>query len=66
LYPSSDFLDFLNIGSDNGLPVMSAAAGRPQKPLVAMTAHASRPPAAQIATTPTAGHFRRPSWLQHG
>jgi hypothetical protein len=30
LYPSSDFLDFLNIGSDNGLPVMSAAAGRPQ------------------------------------
>jgi len=28
------------------------------KPLVAMTAHASRPSAAQTATTPPAGHFR--------
>jgi hypothetical protein len=24
------FLDYLNIGSDNGLPVMNAAIGRPR------------------------------------
>jgi hypothetical protein len=51
------FLDFLNIGSDNGLPGDEPSDGPPAKPLVAMTAHASRPSAAQIATTPSAGHF---------
>jgi len=30
LYPSSEFPDFLNISSDNGLLVMSAATARPQ------------------------------------
>jgi hypothetical protein len=59
LYPSSEFpLDFLNIGSDNGLPAVSPAGRAAAKPLVAMTAHASRPPAPQTATTPPAGHLR--------
>jgi hypothetical protein len=53
-----NFLDFLNIGSDNGLPGDERGDRPSTKPPVAMTAHASRPPAAQIATTPSAGHFR--------
>jgi hypothetical protein len=59
LYPSSEFpLDFLNIGSDNGLPAVSPAGRAAAKPLVAMTAHASRPPAPLTATTPPAGYLR--------
>jgi hypothetical protein len=59
LYPSSEFsLVFLNIGSDNGFAGISPAGRARTKPLVAMTAHASRPPAPQTVTTPSDGYLR--------
>jgi hypothetical protein len=58
-YPSSEFsLDFLNIGSDNSLAGDERGGWSATKPLVAVTAHASRPPAPQTVTTPPTGHLR--------
>jgi hypothetical protein len=58
-YPSSEFsLDFLNIGSDNSFAGDERGGWSATKPLVAMTAHASRPLAPQTVTTPPTGHLR--------
>jgi hypothetical protein len=59
LYPSSEFsLIFLNISSHNGFAGLSPAGQARTKPLVAMTAHASRPSVPQTVTTPSEGHLR--------
>jgi hypothetical protein len=59
LYPSSEFsLDFLNIGSDNGFAGNEPGGPSATKPLVAMTAHASRLPGPQTVTTPSESHLR--------
>jgi hypothetical protein len=59
LNPSSELsLDFLIIGSDTGFADEQPGGPAATKPLVAMTAHASRPLVPQIVTTPSAGQLR--------
>jgi hypothetical protein len=61
-YPSSEFsLNFLNIGSDNSFADDERGGWSATKPLVAMTAHASRLPAPQTVTTPPTAIYSRPS-----